>query len=78
MSRWSSRRHECRRGCDLERLSAAVMELRARMLILKGFVDPRVGADLVHSCNWRVARLRTGIWQTELGSLLVNLQIAAV
>ena len=23
----------------------------ARMLILKGFVDPRVGADLVHSCK---------------------------
>ena len=77
MSRWSGRRHECRRGCDLERLSTAVMEL-ARMLILKRVVDPRAGADLAHSCNCLVACLRTGIWQTELGSLLVNLQIAAV
>jgi hypothetical protein len=53
------------------------MEL-ARMLILKRVVDPRAGADLAHSCNCLVACLRTGIWQTELGSLLVNLQIAAV
>ncbi|MGD0945569.1 MAG: hypothetical protein ABR972_15035 [Acidimicrobiales bacterium] len=46
--------------------------------MLKRVVDPGAGADLAHSCKSLVACLRTGIWQTELGSLLVNLQITAV
>lgn len=78
MSRWPGGRHECRRDCDPERLPVAVMELRARTLILQRGVEARAGTDLAHGCHCLVACLRTGIWQTELGSLLVNLQIAAV